>query len=192
MRFLFSLQCEKLIILHLCLIRNFQIFLTKLTFLNQTMHHSLKYSFNMKWKKPTIFHLVQTLLFKSMEFTGMAFSPTQVMDDSCSRISQHTKHAQVVMARAIHSWLHTSKIHSIMRAYITCCVFCFWDREEYWLPVEWVVKHYWLGDELQQQEHLILVFFFVSNHAPQYPWNCLVPLKTQQLFFGFGKKKKGN
>lgn len=123
MRFLFSLRCEKLIILHLCLIRNFEIVLTKLTFLNQTLHHSLKYSFNMKWKKPTIpFGSNSSLQINGVYRHGL--SPTQVMDDSCSRISQHTKHAQVVMARAIHSWLHTSKIHSIMRAYITtCCVF---------------------------------------------------------------------
>ncbi len=46
-------------------------------------------------------------------------------------------------------------------------LFLFLGQRGILIAVEWVVKHYWLGDELHQ-EHLILVFFFVSNHAPQY------------------------
>jgi hypothetical protein len=54
--------------------------------------------------------------------------------------------------------------------------------------VEWVVKHYWLGDELQQ-EHLILVFF-LSAIMLHNTLELSSPLKNQQLFFGFGKKKR--
>jgi hypothetical protein len=54
-----------------------------------------------------------------------------------------------------------------MRAYNLLCLFL--GQRGILIAVEWVVKHYWLGDELLQQEYLILVlFFFVSNHAPQY------------------------
>jgi hypothetical protein len=72
------------------------------------------------------------------------------------------------------------------RVYKLLCLFL--GQRGILIAVEWVVKHYWLGDELQQ-EHLILVFF-LSAIMLHNTLELSAPLKNQQLFFGIGKKKK--
>ncbi len=107
MRFLFPLQCEKLITLRLCRKRNFQIFWTKLMFLNQTMH-SLKYSFNMKLKKPQLFHF-----FSSNQWSLQAWPFPQPIPNlregwfMFSNNSAHKTHARYDDHG--HSGFHTSK-----------------------------------------------------------------------------------
>jgi hypothetical protein len=66
-------------------------------------------------------------------------------------------------------------------------LFLFLGRRGILIAIEWVIKHYWLGDELQQ-EYLILVFFVCQQSCSTILWNCLLPLKTNNYFLGLGKK----
>ncbi len=112
-------------------------------------------------------------------------SPTRVRDDSCSQIIQHTKHTQVMTATAIPAFTQANPFHYESIAYNL--LFLFLGRRGILIAIEWVIKHYWLGDELQQ-EYLILVFFCVSAIMLHNTLELSSPLKNQQLFFGFGKK----
>jgi hypothetical protein len=134
-------------------------------FLNQTMH-SLKYSLNTNKRTN---HSIWFKLFSSNQWSlySHGFSPIPVMDDSCSQKSQHTKHTQSCDNQGHSGFTQVNPFH---HESIYNLLFLGWRG--ILIEVEWVVKHYWLGDELQQ-EYLILVFFVCQQSCSTILWKIV-------------------